>query len=71
LNNVYVNSGLPNGNDAIAEVGNEAATANGWGNGYHQNGDDFRFICINNNDNENNVLFVKGTHQFHRPRQIQ
>jgi hypothetical protein len=66
FNNVDVNSGLPNGNDAIAEDEGPATTAaNGWGNGerngYTQNGNDFRFVCINNNDNENNIVVVNET----------
>jgi hypothetical protein len=60
LNNVDVNSGLPNVNEAIAEDGNEATTANGWGDG-ERNGNDFRFVCINNNDNENNIVVVNET----------
>jgi hypothetical protein len=65
LNNVDVNSGLPNGNDALAEIqaadeGLATTTANGRGDG-ERNGNDFRFVCINNNDNENNVVVVNET----------
>jgi hypothetical protein len=68
LNNVDVNSGLPNGFDDIvqaqaADNEGQEITANGWGNdnGYKQNDNDFRFVCINNNDNENNIVVVNET----------
>jgi hypothetical protein len=61
-NGVNVNLGLPN-NDALVEAQaadneGQATTANGWGNDERnkQNGNDFKFVCINNNDNENNII---------------
>jgi hypothetical protein len=71
LNNVDVNSGLRNGNDVLDEAQTRdkedlaTTAANGWEsnerNGYKQNGNDFRFVCINNNDNENNIVVVNET----------
>jgi hypothetical protein len=66
LNNVDISSELPNGNDAIAEAQAEdqgiatTAATNGWENS-ERNDNDFRFVCINNNDNENNVIVVNET----------
>jgi hypothetical protein len=61
-NGIDVNVGSSNSNDAIAEAQAEdedqaTTTPNGLGygernNGYKQNDKDFKFVCINNNDNE-------------------
>jgi len=66
-NGVDVNLGVPN-NDALVEAqaaeGSETTTANGLydeRNGYKQNDNGFKFVCINNNDNENNVVVVNET----------
>ena len=68
-NGVDVSLGLPNGNDDIveaqAEGGDQATTANGWGNGerngYKQKDNGFKFVCVNNNDNENNIIVINET----------
>jgi hypothetical protein len=55
LNGVEANLGIPNDDGAIAEAQEEDQTtaANGWGysEGYRQNSNDFKFVCVNNNDN--------------------
>jgi hypothetical protein len=67
-NGVDVSLGVPNDNNVIdeaqvAEDEGQDITTNGWGygerNGYKQNDNDFKFVCINNNDN--NVIVVNET----------
>ncbi len=68
-NGVDVSLGLPNGNDDIveaqAEDGDQATTANDWGNGerngYKQKDNGFKFVCVNNNDNENKIIVINET----------
>ena len=68
-NGVDVSLGVPNNEDAIAEVQaaddeGQETTANGlYGerNGYKQNDNGFKFVCVNNNDNENNVIVSNET----------
>jgi hypothetical protein len=66
-NGVDVNLGIPN-NDALVEAQaayneGQEITANGWGNdnGYKQNDNGFKFVCVNNNDNENNIIVINKT----------
>ena len=64
-NGVDISLGLPS-DDTIAEAqtGDEglSTTDNGWRDDErYNNGNDFRFVCINNNDNENNVVVVNET----------
>ena len=60
-NGVDDSLGLPISDDAIAEAqsedkGQATTAANDWGlgerNGHKQNNNEFKFVCINNNDNE-------------------
>ncbi len=62
--------GVPN-NDALVEAQAEdegkATTTNDFGyceknnNGYEQDNKGLKFVCINNNDNENNVIVINET----------